>query len=120
MAKAALFLSALGLYGVLAYSVARRTKEIGIRIALGSSTGDLYRLVLRQGLTVVAVGLLLGIAGALALTRLLTGFLFEVEPGEPVVYAAVALMTGLVALLACLIPVRRATRVNPVEALGAE
>ena len=119
-ATVALFLSAIGLYGVLAYSVSRRTKEIGIRIALGSSTGDLYRLVLRHGLTVVAIGLLLGVAGALALTRLLTGFLFEVEPTDPVVYAAVALLTVSVALLACVLPVRRATQVNPVEALNAE
>ncbi len=119
-ATVALFLATIGLYGVLAYSVSRRTKEIGIRIALGSSTGDLYRLVLRHGLSVVAIGLVLGVAGALALTRLLTGFLFEVEPTDPVVYGAVAMVTGIVALLACVLPVRRATRVDPVEALKAE
>jgi predicted permease len=119
-AGVALFLSAIGLYGVLAYSVSRRTKEIGVRIALGSSTGEIYRLVLSHGLTVVTSGLVIGIAGALAFTQLLTGFLFGVEPTDPVVYAAVALLTGTVALLACVVPVRRATRINPVEALNAE
>jgi predicted permease len=119
-AGVALFLSSIGLYGVLAYSVSRRTKEIGIRIALGSSTGDLYGLVLRRGLAVVAIGLVIGIAGALASTRLLTGFLFEVEPTDPVVYGAVALLTLAVALLACVVPVRRAIRVNPVVALNSE
>ena len=119
-ATVALFLSAIGLYGVLAYSVSRRTKEIGIRIALGSSTGDIYRLVLRHGMSIVAIGLLLGLVGALVLTRVLTGFLFDVEPTNAAVYGAVAVLTSAVALLACVLPVRRATRVNPVEALRVE
>jgi predicted permease len=116
----ALFLSALGIYGVLAYVVARRTREIGIRIALGSTPRGVFHLVLREGLTLVAAGLILGLLGALALGRALEGQVFGVRPTDPTILGAVALTTGVVALLACLAPARRATRVDPLNALSAQ
>ena len=114
----ALFLSALGVYGVLAYLVAQRTREIGIRIAFGSTPRGIFHLVFREGLALTAGGLALGVVGALALGRALEGHVFGVSPTDPVVLATVAITTAVVALLACLSPAHRATRVDPLAALS--
>ena len=115
---AALFLSVLGIYGVLAYVVAQRTREIGIRIALGSTARGIFQLVFKEGLTLVAGGLMLGLLGALALGRALEGQVFGVRPTDPLVLGTVAFATGIIALLACVSPARRATRVDPLNVLS--
>jgi putative ABC transport system permease protein len=119
-AATALLLAAFGIYGVVACSVARRTAEIGIRSAFGAQPSDLRWMVLRQGMAPVVVGLLGGIAAALALSRVLSGLLYEIRPYDPATLAAVASILLATAAAACLLPARRATRVNPVEALRAE
>jgi predicted permease len=116
----ALILTAVGIYGVLAYSVAQQTHELGIRIALGASRGNILGLVLGRGLRVVAIGAAIGIAGAIALTRLMSSLLFGVEPTDPFTFAGVTIVLFLVALLACFIPARRAMRVDPLIALRYE
>jgi ABC-type antimicrobial peptide transport system permease subunit len=116
----ALFLSIFGIYGVLVYVVARRTREIGIRMALGSTVRGIFHLVFREGLVLIVVGLMLGVAGAVALGRSLEGQLFGVQPTDPFILVTVALVTGCVALLACVAPSLRATRVDPVEVLSAQ
>jgi predicted permease len=116
----ALLLASLGLYGVLAYSVSRRTREIGVRMALGAQVTDVLRLVLRQGLGLAGLGLVLGLAGAFGATRLLRGFLYDIQPLDPVTFTAVAILLGLVATGACWLPARRAARVHPMEALRTE
>jgi putative ABC transport system permease protein len=114
----ALFLSALGIYGVLAYVVAQRKREIGIRIALGSTVRGIFQLVFKEGLALVGSGVILGLLGAIALGRALEGQLFGVRPTEPVVLAIVALSAGTVGLLACISPARSATRVDPLNVLN--
>jgi len=116
----ALVLAGVGVYGVLAYTVSQRTRELGIRVALGAHAGAVRALVLRQGLGVALVGLVLGLVGALALSRLLGAVLYEVSPTDPLALASAAGVLGGVAAIACLIPAVRATRVNPVEALRSE
>jgi len=116
----ALFLATLGIYGVLAYLVAQRTREIGIRVALGSSRGNILKLVLREGLQLVAVGLLLGIIGALSMQRAIANEIYGVRPLDPLVLAGVTLILTAVALAACAVPARRATRVDPILALRSE
>jgi putative ABC transport system permease protein len=116
----ALALAGVGVYGVLAYTVSQRTRELGIRVALGASASTVRALVLRQGIGVALVGLGLGIAGALLLSRLLVAVLYEVSPTDPLVLAAASAILGGVATVACLIPAVRATRLNPVEALRSE
>jgi predicted lysophospholipase L1 biosynthesis ABC-type transport system permease subunit len=116
-AALALILSAIGVYGVLAQNVARRTQEIGIRMALGASAGEILRLVLRRGLALVALGLVIGAAGALAVTQLLQSLLFGVSQADPVTFGGVVVLLGAVALAATLIPARRAMRVDPLVAL---
>ncbi len=113
----ALFLSAIGLYGVLAYLVTQRTKEIGIRIALGSSAGAIFELVLREGLLLVATGLAVGGLGAIALRRSLESQLFGIRASDPVVLAVVTGVLALVAVAACALPAGRATRIDPIVAL---
>jgi predicted permease len=113
----ALALGAVGVYGVLSYVVSQRTGEIGVRIALGAVAGDVSRMILRQGAAVAAVGVILGLAGALALTQLMEAVLFGVSPVDPLTYAAVALGLVLIALLASYLPARRAASVDPVDAL---
>jgi putative ABC transport system permease protein len=116
----ALALATIGIYGVMAYSVARRTHEIGLRMALGAQTTDVLKLVLRQGIRLAVTGLLLGLAGAFALTRLISGLLYGVSASDPLTFAIVPALLFAVALLACWIPARRATRVHPMEALRYE
>ncbi|MBI4661998.1 MAG: ABC transporter permease, partial [Verrucomicrobia bacterium] len=116
----ALGLAPLGLYGILAHAVALRRHEIGIRMALGAQRRDVLRLILRNGMGLTLLGAVLGLAGAFALTRVLRNQLYEVGTTDPGTFAAVALLLGLVAFFACLIPARRATRVDPMEALRCE
>jgi predicted permease len=116
----ALLLAAVGIYGVLAYSVAQRTSEIGIRMALGAQSSDVLLMVLRRTFRLVCSGILIGTTGALALTRMLEKFLFEVKPADPATLATVAFILVCAALMACSIPARRATRVDPVVALRHE
>jgi ABC-type antimicrobial peptide transport system permease subunit len=119
-AGTALLLAVAGLYGVMAYSVARRTGELGTRIALGATPGNVLLLILRQGLVTALIGVTIGIGGAVVLTRTLRSFLFGLSPTDPFTFACVALLLTLVALLACYVPARRAARVNPLEALRNE
>jgi len=114
----ALLLSAIGIYGVLAYLVTQRTREIGIRIALGSSAGAIFELVLREGLLLIAGGFALGAIGALALRRSLESALFGVSATDPAVLAIVTAVLAVVAIVACALPARRATKINPIVALG--
>ena len=116
----ALVLAGVGLYGVLAHSVARRTRELGLRMALGAQRSDVVALVLRQGMTLATVGLGIGLIGALAGTRVLSSLLFDTTPLDPAPFIGVAVLLALVALLACYIPARRATKVDPMVALRHE
>jgi len=119
-AGAALLLAAIGIYGVISYSVTRRRNEIGIRVALGASRRDVSGMVLRQGMRPVAVGLLIGLGGAVALGRVLQVLLYEIHPSNPLVLTTVALLLGLTAALACYVPARRATAIDPAIALRYE
>ncbi len=115
-----LLLAAIGIYGVIAYAVSQRTREIGIRTALGATRGNIVRLVLRHGLVLTAIGLVAGIAGAAALTRLMASLLFGVGSWDGLTLLVVATILGSVALLACLVPARRAARVDPIVALRTD
>jgi putative ABC transport system permease protein len=116
----ALFLASLGVYGVMAYSVTQRTPEIGVRMALGATEGDVLRLVGRQGLWLVGLGLGLGLVSALGVSRFMGSLLYAISPTDPPTYFFFTLVLGFVGLLACWLPARRATRVNPIEALRTE
>jgi putative ABC transport system permease protein len=119
-AVVAVTLAAVGIYGVMAYSVTRRTREIGIRMALGAARADVLSLVLGQTLGLTVIGITLGLAGAAAFTRYLAGMLFGLTPLDPTTFMAVALVFGAVAICAALVPARRATNVDPLIALRYE
>ena len=119
-AALALVLACVGLYGVISYSVAQRTHEIGVRMALGARPGDVLKLVLRQGMGLTIVGLVVGIAIGSVATRVLSDMLFGVTPRDPLTFVGVPALLLLVAFLACYIPARRATRIDPLVALRWE
>jgi putative ABC transport system permease protein len=113
-------LAAVGIYGVLAYSVAQRTREIGIRVALGARPAAVMRLVLGQSFVLTMIGIGLGIAGAVAVTRYLEGMLFGLTPLDPITFVAVSILFAAIAAVASLVPAHRATAVDPIVALRAE
>ena len=120
VAAVALFLAAVGIYGVMSYAVSQRIREIGIRITLGANTTDILKSVVRSGLRLTFVGVAIGLAGAFALTRVISSLLYEVSPADPMTFAYVALLLVGIALAASYIPARRATKIDPMEALRYE
>lgn len=116
----AVLLACIGLYGLLSYEVMRRRREVGIRMALGAQRGDILRLILRGGLALTSIGIAIGIAGALALTRFLSSLLYGVKPADPLIFTAVGVLLVIVGALACYIPARRAAEVDPMVALRYE
>jgi ABC-type antimicrobial peptide transport system permease subunit len=119
-AAIAALLTVVGVYGLVAYGVGRRTQEIGIRRALGASTSAVLRLVLRQGFMLISIGLAVGVTGSLALTRILQGLLWGVSPTDPLTFALVTVGLAAAALFACYVPARRALGINPIVALRVE
>jgi putative ABC transport system permease protein len=116
----AFVLAIVGIYGVMSYAVTQRTQEIGIRMAIGAQPRDVFRMILGQGMMLTIIGMAVGLLGAFALTRLMTTMLFSVKPTDPITFSAVALLLLLIALIACYIPGRRATKVDPVNSLRYE
>jgi ABC-type antimicrobial peptide transport system permease subunit len=119
-AALALVLAVIGIYGVISYLVAQRTREIGVRMALGAQRGHVIGMIVRQGLTLTLIGVALGVAASLAAVRALNRLLFGVSPTDPVTFVAVVVILGFVALAACFIPARRASRIDPMVALRYE
>jgi ABC-type antimicrobial peptide transport system permease subunit len=116
----ALVLASIGIYGVLAYQVTQRSRELGIRMALGAARGRVLRLVIGQGMSLVAIGIVIGLVGAFALTRFLTSQLYGITPTDPATFLGVSFLLATIALVATLVPALRATRVDPVIALREE
>lgn len=119
-AGSAMILAAIGIYGVMSYSVAQRTREIGVRIALGAESADVLRLVVGRGMALMLGGVVLGLAASLVLSRFLESLLFEVSARDPLMFVLVPIGLAAVALVACYIPARRASRVDPIVALRYE
>jgi ABC-type antimicrobial peptide transport system permease subunit len=117
---AALSLAAVGHYGVLSFSVSQRTQEMGVRIALGAKQSDVLGLVVRQGVTLAAVGVVIGLIGAFGITRVIRSLLYNVTPTDPLSFGGVALFLALIAVVASYLPARRATNVDPIVALRNE
>jgi ABC-type antimicrobial peptide transport system permease subunit len=115
-----LLVGVVGIYGVISYTVSQRTREVGIRLALGAPLDGVTRLFVRHGLTLSGIGAICGVAAALALTRLMESMLFEVSPADPLTYAAASLALIVPAILGSYLPARRVARIDPVEALRAE
>jgi len=116
-AGVAMLLAMLGIYGVTSYYVTQRTHEIGVRMALGAQIGDVLKLVLRRAMLLAAIGIGIGIAGAFALTRYMTTLLFGVKPVDGITFVAVAVLLAAVVFVACLVPARRAAKIDPLQAL---
>jgi ABC-type antimicrobial peptide transport system permease subunit len=119
-AAIALLLAGVGIYGIMAYSVEQRTQEIGIRMALGAEPGSVQKMIVMQGMLLALIGVVIGVAGSLALTRLMSSLLYGVKPWDPVTFAVTAALLTVVALFACFFPARRASRVDPMVALRYE
>jgi len=116
----ALLLSGIGIYGVTSYVVSLRTREIGVRMAMGAQSGDVLSQVLRDGMRLAGGGLICGLIAAIGATRLIRSWLFEVTPTDPLTFAGIAILLAAVALLACWLPARRAAKIDPMEALRCE
>jgi putative ABC transport system permease protein len=112
-----MILAAIGIYGVMAYSVAQRTQEIGIRMALGARTIDVWKMVLRQGVMIMAIGMVCGVLGMIALSTVVASLLYGVSATDPVTFLIISSLLAAVALVACFLPARRATKVDPVIAI---
>jgi ABC-type antimicrobial peptide transport system permease subunit len=116
----AMLLATAGVFGVMAYAVSRRTREFGVRLALGATSGDVLRMVVGQGMRTILMGVAIGIAGSFALTRTVSSLLFGITATDPITFGGVTLLLIVVALLACYLPARHATKVDPVVALRCE